>query len=149
VIAAVLVAIGASVAWDQYERGGSKAVPWTDVTAKLGEVRWPKRIGRSLESRAELVRELRDAQPIDTPAAPMFDFTRRRLVLAAAGPRSSTGYDVRVVRVVERRDRVDVDVREIAPTLRRRVRAKLTFPYRLLAIPAGGKRVQVRWEGRA
>jgi hypothetical protein len=143
------VAIGASVAWDQYERGGAKKVAWTDVSARLGEVRWPKRIGRSLDSHADLVRELRRAQPLDPPAAPAVDFTRRRLVLAAAGPRSSTGYDVRIVRVVERRDRVDVDVREVAPTLRDRVQAKLTFPYRLLAIPAGGKRVQVRWEGRA
>jgi protease stability complex PrcB-like protein len=119
------------------------------VTARLGAVRWPKRIGRSFENRAELERELRRAQPLNSPAAPAFDFTRARLVLAAAGPRSSTGYVVRVVRVVERRDRVDVDVREVAPSLHDRVEATLTFPYRLLAIPASGKRVQVRWEGRS
>jgi hypothetical protein len=121
---------------------------WSDVTARLGEVHWPRRIGRSFDSRDELVRELRRVQPLDPPAAPAFDFTRRRLVLAAAGPRSSTGYDVRVVRVVERRDRIQVDVRELTPSLRDRVEAKLTFPYRLIAIPEGGKRVEVRWEGR-
>jgi hypothetical protein len=144
----VVVAIGAAIAWDQYERGGSKDLAWSDVTGRLGEVRWPRRIGRSFDSRDELVRELRRMQPVDRPRAPAFDFARRRLVLAAAGPRSSTGYDVRVVRVVERRDRVQVDVREMTPSLRDRVEPNLTFPYRLIAIPASGKRVEVRWEGR-
>ena len=119
---------------------------WRDVTAQLGEVRWPRQAARTFESREQLARELRRVQ---SPGArvPAVDFSRSRLVLAAAGPRSSSGYGVRVLDVVERRGRVDVDVGEIAPLLGESGRSSLTFPYRLIALPASDKPVFVRWEG--
>ena len=46
--------------------------------------------------------------PEEPPKVPAFDFAHRRLVLVAAGPRSSTGYGVRIVRITERRSTIDV-----------------------------------------
>jgi hypothetical protein len=79
---------------------------------------------------------------------PRFDFARRRLILVAAGPRSSTGYGVRIVKITERRSTIDVLARETTPTLRSGTVARLTSPYRLITIPATSKRVYVQWQGR-
>jgi PrcB C-terminal len=76
------------------------------------------------------------------------DFGRRELVLVAMGPRSSTGYDLRIVRVVERRRSIVVVARERAPALGERVARRLTFPYRLISIPRSDKPVRLKLEGR-
>ncbi len=94
------------------------------------------------------MRVLREEVPENTPAPPPIDFNRREALLAAVGPRSSTGYDLRVVSVTEQRDRVVVLLRERTPGLRDRVTAKLTFPYRLITIPSSGKPARFRLEGR-
>lgn len=70
------------------------------------------------------------------------------MALLAVGPRSSTGYELRVVRVTEQEDRVTVVVRERTPGLEDRVQARLTFPYRLIAVPAGEKPVFFSLQGR-
>ncbi len=80
---------------------------------------------------------------------PAFDFAHRRLVLVAAGPRSSTGYGVRIVRITEKRSTIDVlatrgHARRSAAASSR----ASTSPYRLITIPATGKRVYVQWQGR-
>ena len=68
--------------------------------------------------------------------------------IAAAGPRSSTGYEVEVVQVTERRSRIDVVLRERTPGLGNRESARLTFPYRLITIPATTKPIHFSYEGR-
>jgi hypothetical protein len=75
------------------------------------------------------------------------DFERRQVLLVSPGPRSSTGYAVRVDDVREKGDRIVVTVRERTPRLRDRVVARVTFPYRLLSLPAD-KDVYVDWKGR-
>jgi len=97
-----VLAIGGGLSWDRWSHGGAEQVRWRDVTAQLGEVRWPRQAGRTFESREELERELRRVQAAGS-RLPMIDFSRDRLVLAAAGPRSSSGYAVRVVRVASQR----------------------------------------------
>lgn len=72
----------------------------------------------------------------------------RMAVVISPGPRSSTGYRVRVLEVIEERSRIVVRVREETPTLRTRVRPVVTYPYRVILIPALHKGVLVRWEGR-
>ena len=79
---------------------------------------------------------------------PPFDFASRRLILVAAGPRSSTGYGVEIVRITERRSTIDVLARETTPSLGDRTTPRLTSPYRLITIPATSKRVYVQWQGR-
>jgi len=75
------------------------------------------------------------------------DFSTRQLLLVSPGPRSSTGYFVRILSVTERGDEITVRVRERTPTLADRVQARVTNPFRLLSLPAG-KNVLVDWEGR-
>jgi PrcB C-terminal len=70
-------------------------------------------------------------------------------VLVAAGPRSSTGYSLRVESVTEHGDSIDVVVRERTPSLRDRITARLTYPLLLITIPTSGKHVHVRYAGRS
>jgi hypothetical protein len=65
-------------------------------------------------------------------------------VLITAGPRSSTGYSLDVVRAEVERGRVYIVVREVTEP----GRAKITYPYRLLVFPKIDKPVHVHWEGR-
>src|SRR5207253_618692 len=121
---------------------------WRDVTAELGPVRWPKQESVAFHSPSALARWLAANVAGPGPGAPAVDFRRRTLLLAAVGPRSSTGYAVEVVRVTERRGRVDVLLRERTPSLGDHQSARLTFPYRLITIPATTKAIHFSYEGR-
>ena len=79
---------------------------------------------------------------------PHIDWAHDEAVLIAAGPRSSTGYDVRVVRATSERGRVVVVVRELTPTLGNPARPRLAYPYRLLVFHRTAKPVVVQWQGR-
>jgi hypothetical protein len=114
----------------------------------MGPVLWPKSVTRSFWKRTQLARYLARTFPRDTPVVPTIDFARYRLVLVAAGPRSSTGYGVEIVRVRERRGDIRMLVREATPSLEQRIEPRLTSPYRLVEIPATSKRVYVSWTGR-
>jgi len=143
-----LVLIAGGVVWTQVvQAGGSERIAWQDVTARMGPVLWPKSVTRSFWKQQQLTRYLARTFPEGPPAAPRFDFTRRKLILVAAGPRSSTGYGVEVLSVREADGKITVRVRERSPTLDERVEARETHPYRLLSLPAG-KDVYVDWVGR-
>jgi hypothetical protein len=144
-----VLAIGGGVVWTQVVEGrAEKRLAWQDVTARMEPVLWPKSVSRSFWRRRQVVRYLARTFPLGAPRVPPFDFADRRLILVAAGPRSSTGYGVRIVRIIERRDTIDVLAREVTPSLRTRVVPRLTSPYRLITIPATSKRVYVQWQGR-
>ncbi|HZQ66372.1 MAG TPA: protease complex subunit PrcB family protein [Gaiellaceae bacterium] len=146
-----MLAIAGGAIWTQVvEPGGAKPLPWIDVTARMGmgPVPWPKSVTRSFWKRSQVVRYLARTFPGHPPRVAPFDFGRYRLVLVAAGPRSSTGYGVEIVHVKERRGDIRVLARELTPSLGRRVVARLTSPYRLIAIPATTKRVYFSWQGR-
>lgn len=146
---AVALAIGAGVFWTQVvDTSGGHTVAWSDVPGRLGPVVWPKLTTRSFSRRDQVVRFLAKTFPGRPPRVPPVDFAHHRLVLVAAGPRSSTGYAVRIVRIRERRDGVRVLARELTPSLGQHVTARLTSPYRLIEIPATPKRVYVSWQGR-
>jgi PrcB C-terminal len=136
------------VVWTQAVEDSSKQLAWDDVTAEMGPVLWPKSVTRSFWKRRQVVRYLARTFPAGPPKVPRFDFARQRLILVAAGPRSSTGYGVQIVRITDRRSTIDVLAREVTPSLRSRTTPKLTSPYRLIAIPATSKRVYVQWQGR-
>ena len=65
-------------------------------------------------------------------------------VLITAGPRSSTGDSLEVVRAEVERGRVYIVVREMTEP----GRAEITYPYRLLVFKKIDKPVHVHWEGR-
>jgi hypothetical protein len=122
-------------------RGNSHTVAWRDISAQVGPVvtsdltkrlfRTPAQFDEFFGSRAE---------------APV-DFSARQLLLVSPGPRSSTGYSVQILSATERGDKITVEVRERAPTLADHVETRVTYPYRLLSLPAGTA-VFVDWVGR-
>lgn len=148
-LVAVALVLLAGVIWTQVVQGrAEKQLVWQDVTASMGAVLWPKSVSRSFWRRRQVTRYLARTFPLGPPRVPAFDFARRRLILVAAGPRSSTGYGVRIVRITERRSTIDVLAREVTPSLRNGAVPRLTSPYRLITIPATSKRVYVQWQGR-
>jgi hypothetical protein len=117
------------VAWRDVSNNQVGPVLTSDLTRRL--FRTPKQYREFFGSTAQ------------TPV----DLSARQLLLVSPGPRSSTGYEVQIVSVTERDDRITVKVRERTPTLGDRVEARVTYPYRLLSLPAG-KTVDVDWVGR-
>jgi hypothetical protein len=91
---------------------------------------------------------LERANPGGRIRVPAIDFARQEVYLVAAGPRSSTGYDLRIVRVQDDGDRVQVVVRERTPSLGDPVNARVTYPFRLIALPRDSKPVKLKWLGR-
>ena len=71
-----------------------------------------------------------------------------QIVVIALGPRSSTGYSLRILSVVERRRGIYVDAREKTPSLGASVTARVTYVYRLLSMPGKAKPVYVKLQGR-
>ena len=82
------------------------------------------------------------------PVPPPIDYRHRIAIVFAPGPRSSTGYDVRVARIVDEGDRISLHFRELAPTLSDHVVARLTHPYRLITIPRTTKHLRFVIDGR-
>lgn len=82
------------------------------------------------------------------PSLPAIDFAHREAILIASGPRSSTGYKLRVVNVRETRDRVAVTVKETTPQLGEPVVARVTYPFVLITIPRNPKSLFLHFEGR-
>jgi hypothetical protein len=78
---------------------------------------------------------------------PDVDLKHRQLLLVSPGPRSSTGYSMEVLEVREVSGAVSVTVRERTPKLGERVEPRVTFPFRLLSLPAE-RDVYVDWRGR-
>ena len=148
-IAVVVLVIGGGVVWTQVIEGrAERQLAWQDVTTQMGPVLWPKSVSRSFWRRRQVIRYLARTFPLGAPGVPPFDFARHRLILVAAGPRSSMGYGVKIVRITERRSTIDVLARETTPSLDTRIVPGVTSPYRLIAIPATSKRVYVQWQGR-
>ena len=99
-------------------------------------------------TRAALTEVLEQANPGRQVRLPPIDFARQDVYLVAAGPRSSTGYDLRIVRVQDDGDRVWVVVRERTPSLGDPVNARVTYPFRLITLPRDSKPVKLKWLGR-
>ena len=99
-------------------------------------------------TRAELADYLERAMPGDTPRIPPIDWSHREAILVAAGPRSSTGYMLRIVSVRETAHHVVVAVRERTPSLGEPVHMRVTYPFRLITIPRIEKPLFLHWEGR-
>ena len=142
---AVVAVAGLLLAAQLLPEDEGRPVAWRDLTEQLPPLTIADRERRLFRDREELVRYL--ARTRARGETPKVDFTRRQLLLVSTGPRSSTGYEVEVLSVRERGGEITVRVRERTPTLQDRVEARVTYPFRLLSLPAG-KKVAVDWIGR-
>jgi hypothetical protein len=120
-------------------------VAWRDLSAQVGPLRIVHSEHRLFRKQANLRHYLRTARA-RTPA-PAVDFSKQQLLLVSPGPRSSTGYEVQVLSVLERDGKLTVKVRERTPGLGDHVVPHVTYPYRLLSLPAR-EDVFVDWAGR-
>ncbi len=145
-VAAALAAAAGWLVWQElWAHGGDAPLAWQDVSSRV--LAEPER--SQLEvfgSRAALLVALREGRRSAT--VPPLDVARREAILVAAGPRSSSAYELEVVAVTEERRRIVVSVRERAPTLADPGAARLVFPFRLITIARRGKDVALDWRGR-
>ncbi|HVD12407.1 MAG TPA: protease complex subunit PrcB family protein [Gaiellaceae bacterium] len=144
----VLAAAGWLAYAQWWGQGGKHELAWRDLNGQLGRVEFTRKVTAVYRSRASLARLLDATMPGRAPQPPRVDWARDEVVVIALGPRSSTGYSLRIVRVVERRGGIDVYAREQTPSLGDPVTARVTYPYRALAIRRSDKRVSVKLQGR-
>jgi hypothetical protein len=128
--------------------GKARSVAYTDLTVEAGPLQFT-RISRGVfRSRAALLEVLQRNDPGANIGLPPIDFARREAYLVAAGPRSSTGYSLEIVGVRDTGSRIVVTVHERTPSLGDPVRARVTYPYRLITLPRSDKPVKLKWPGR-
>ncbi|MGB8003987.1 MAG: protease complex subunit PrcB family protein [Gaiellaceae bacterium] len=128
--------------------GTSRAVPYEDLTKQAGALAFTRITRDVFRSEAALSAVLQRNNPGRDIHVPPIDFTRREAYLVAAGPRSSTGYDLRIVSVRDTGGHIVVTVHERTPALGDPVRARVTYPFRLIALPASNEPVKLKWPGR-
>ena len=126
----------------------AQPVPYTDLTREAGPLEFTRIKRQLFRDRTELVEFLEEMNPGRPLQLPPIDFARRAVYLVAAGPRSSTGYDLQIVRVQDEGDHIVVVVRERTPSLGDPVEARVTYPFRLIALPRNDKPVKLKWLGR-
>jgi PrcB C-terminal len=128
--------------------GEARPVRYIDLTRQAGPLEFT-RIYRSLyrtpSALLDILEQMNPGSPIHLPP---IDWRRQEIYLVAAGPRSSTGYDLRIVRVRDNGDHLTVVVRERTPSLGDPVEARVTYPFRLIALPRTDKPVTLKWLGR-
>lgn len=123
-------------------------VPYTDLTRRAGPLEFTRITRDAFRDRASLLEVLERNNPGRRILLPDIDFTRREVYLVAAGPRSSTGYDLQIVRVRDDGDRIVVVVHERTPTLGDRVQPRVIYPFRLITFPRSNEPVKLKWPGR-
>jgi hypothetical protein len=140
-VALVLVALSGCA-------GTAKPVAYTDLTRQTGPLEFTRITRDVYRSRTALLDVLERNNPGRAINLPPIDFSRREAYLVATGPRSSTGYDLEIVGVVDTGPRIVVTVHERTPSLGDPVGARVTYPYRLIALPRSNKPVKLKWPGR-
>jgi hypothetical protein len=124
--------------------GESHAIAWRDLSPQVGPLTIRRSDARVFRERSKMEKYLSGAH--HGPVPPV-DFSTQQLLLVTPGPRSSTGYSVQVLSVRARGGTITVRIRERSPGLGDEVKARVTYPYRMISLPAG-KDVYVDWVGR-
>jgi PrcB C-terminal len=147
-VVVVLAAAGWLVYAEWWGHGDAHEVAWHDLNPRLGRVEFTRKVTAVYHSRPPFERLLEATMPGRAPQPPRVDFDRDEVVVISLGPRSSTGYSLRVERVVERRRGIYVYLRERTPELGDPVNPRVTYPYRAFAIARSSKPVYVKLQGR-
>ena len=127
--------------------GKARPVAYEDLTPRVGSLEFTHITVDLSRTRTDLLEVLERNNPGRKIQLPPIDYARQETFVVATGPRSSTGYALRVVRVREKGGHIDVVIREQTPSLGDPVRARVTYPFLLLALPAH-KPLHLKWPGR-
>lgn len=138
IVIALALLVAAGAAWERLGRTEVGTLPYR--VADLGRIDLGAPIGKRIRLQKTLDLILGRRRFVIPPG--------RMTVLISPGPRSSTGYSVRIVSVTEQRRRIVVRAREETPRLGEPVRAVATYPYKLIVLRLKLKPVRVIWEGR-
>ena len=145
----MLLAAGVWLAYTHWwGRGGEQPLAYRDLTRQLGRVEFTRKVTGVYHSRGAFQRLLDATMPGRAPEAPPLDFSRDEVVIVSLGPRSSSGYSLRVVKLVERRRGIYLTLRERTPSLGEPVDPHVTYPYRALTTRRTTKPLYVKLEGR-
>src|SRR5262249_3405589 len=128
--------------------GTPKPVRYTDLTKQVGSLEFTRITISLCKDRAKLMEILERNNPGRRIHIPPIDFAHRVAYLIATGPRSSTGYELRIVRVLDEGGHILIVVHERTPTLGEPVAARVTYPFRLITLPRIDKPVKLKWPGR-
>jgi hypothetical protein len=146
-LAAIAVVVAGWLAYVHFWRDtGAKPLRYADLTSQLRVQTTYSfvRLFRFHRTLADYV--YRNA--VGPAHVPNIDWSRREALLISAGPRSSSGYRVRIVRAAVEHGRIVITARELAPTLANPGRPRLTYPYRLLVFARTDKPIVFTWQGR-
>ena len=145
----MLVAAGAWLAYTHWwGRGDAHPLGYRDLTRRIGRVEFTRKVTGVYHSRGALQRLLEATMPGHAPTAPHLDYSHDEVVVVSLGPRSSSGYSLQIVKLVERRRGIYLTLRERAPTLGEHVDPHVTYPYRAIAVLGTAKPVYVKLQGR-
>ena len=125
----------------------AKPIAYRDITRELHGFQPPRLVREAFTTRPAFATYVHRESPGITDL-PAIDWAHREAILVAAGPRSSSGYVLRIVSVRETAHHVVVTVHEDTPTLGQPVRAGVTYPFRLITIPRTPKPLFLHWPGR-
>lgn len=123
-------------------RSKSRPVEWHALSVGPLQITYQQR--RLFRDREELEAYLARA---GAKRVPTIDLSSRQLLLLTTGARSSSGYTIDVLGATENDKGITVEVRERSPGVAEHVDPHVTYPYRLISLPAG-KNVFVDWVGR-
>jgi hypothetical protein len=126
----------------------TRPVSYEDVTREVGPLEFTRITRDVYRDRSALLEVLERNNPGRVIHLPPIDFERREAYLVAAGPRSSTGYVLRIEQVRDEGDKIVVVVHEQTPSLGDPVTARVTYPFRLIVLPRSDKPVKLKWPGR-
>jgi len=148
---ALLLVIGGALGAYFATSGGGKRRPvaWQNVTAEVPPAVWARPTISVIRNQAKLEKLFVVATYGRHPRAPRIDFGHREALLITTGPRSSSGYALRVERVTERGGSIVVLVRERTPLLGEHVVPRLTYPLLLITLPRSSKHIDVKYAGRS
>jgi hypothetical protein len=127
--------------------GTGVPVPYRDISSQLHGFQPPRLVRQAFKTRSAFVKYVEHESPGVT-RLPTIDWSHREAILISAGPRSSTGYVLRIVSVRKTAHHVVVTVHEDTPTLGEPVQARVTYPFKLITIPRTAKPLFLHWPGR-
>jgi PrcB C-terminal len=128
--------------------GKARAVAYTDLTKQMGTLEFTRITSAVCRSRVALLEVVERNNPGRPIKVPPIDFANREAYLVATGPRSSTGYELEILRVEDTGPNIVVRIHERTPSLGDPVQVRVTYPYRLITLPRSDKPVKLKWPGR-
>jgi PrcB C-terminal len=128
--------------------GAGRPISYRNLSGQLRDYEPPRLARETFTSKAQFAEYIRHAAPGGRISVPGIDWKSREAILVASGPRSSTGYTLRVVSIRDHGGRIVLTVREHTPSIGEPVAARVTYPFVLITIPRTSHKLLLHFQGR-